>query len=253
MSRFLREKFPKSYTAFQETVGSLYYEFFKLGPLTRRISEKRLHRLESACQHPYEVVKNFTGTGLYHSIAPVQIESEIIQLFEVVRKQNPQVICEIGTDRGGTLYLWSKVVKSDGLIISIDLPRTYRKSLNRFFHMAFFRNQHVYFLRENSQTYACREKVQEILKGKTIDFLFIDADHSYEGVKKDFQLYSPLVSKSGLIAFHDILDECGVDRFWPEIRSGYNHFEIVENYEQRCAGIGILHYEPGKVHENSSL
>ena len=119
MSRFLREKFPKFYTAFQETAGLLYYEFFKLGPLARTISEKRLHRLESVCQHPYEVVKDFKGTGLYRSIAPVQIESEITEFFDVVKKLNPKVICEIGTDRGGTLYLWSKIVKPDGLIISI--------------------------------------------------------------------------------------------------------------------------------------
>lgn len=36
-----------------------------------------------------------------------------------------------------------------------------------------------------------------------IDFLFIDADHSYEGVKLDFDLYSKLVKKTGIIALHD--------------------------------------------------
>lgn len=36
-----------------------------------------------------------------------------------------------------------------------------------------------------------------------IDFLHIDADHSYEGVKKDFELYSKLVKKTGIISIHD--------------------------------------------------
>jgi hypothetical protein len=36
-----------------------------------------------------------------------------------------------------------------------------------------------------------------------IDFLFIDGDHSYEGVKKDFDLYSTLLSKHGVIILHD--------------------------------------------------
>lgn len=36
-----------------------------------------------------------------------------------------------------------------------------------------------------------------------IDFLFIDADHSYEGVKLDFELYSRLVKKTGIIVLHD--------------------------------------------------
>jgi hypothetical protein len=36
-----------------------------------------------------------------------------------------------------------------------------------------------------------------------IDFLFIDGDHSYEGVKKDFELYSKILSDSGVIVLHD--------------------------------------------------
>ena len=36
-----------------------------------------------------------------------------------------------------------------------------------------------------------------------IGFLFIDGDHRYEGVKKDFELYSPKVKVDGIIAFHD--------------------------------------------------
>jgi hypothetical protein len=33
--------------------------------------------------------------------------------------------------------------------------------------------------------------------------LFIDGDHRYEGVRRDFEMYSPLVGAGGLIAFHD--------------------------------------------------
>lgn len=36
-----------------------------------------------------------------------------------------------------------------------------------------------------------------------IDYLHIDADHSYEGVKKDFELYSQIVSPTGIISIHD--------------------------------------------------
>jgi Methyltransferase domain len=37
----------------------------------------------------------------------------------------------------------------------------------------------------------------------TIDMLFIDGDHSYEGVKLDFELYSKLLSPKGIILIHD--------------------------------------------------
>jgi hypothetical protein len=36
-----------------------------------------------------------------------------------------------------------------------------------------------------------------------IDYLHIDGDHSYEGVKKDFELYSTIMSKNGIITIHD--------------------------------------------------
>jgi hypothetical protein len=37
-----------------------------------------------------------------------------------------------------------------------------------------------------------------------IDYLHIDGDHSYEGVKKDFELYSSIMSENGIITIHDI-------------------------------------------------
>jgi len=42
--------------------------------------------------------------------------------------------------------------------------------------------------------------VKEDLK---IDYLHIDADHSYEGVKKDFELYSTILNDNGIISIHD--------------------------------------------------
>ena len=42
--------------------------------------------------------------------------------------------------------------------------------------------------------------VKEDLK---IDYLHIDADHSYEGVKKDFELYSTILNDNGVISIHD--------------------------------------------------
>ncbi len=41
--------------------------------------------------------------------------------------------------------------------------------------------------------------------GGPIRLLLIDADHSYAGVRRDFELWSPLVAPGGLIVFHDYL------------------------------------------------
>jgi len=47
------------------------------------------------------------------------------------------------------------------------------------------------------------ESIEDILKSNFISMLFIDGDHSYCGVKSDFDLYYPLVEQNGLIVFHD--------------------------------------------------
>jgi predicted O-methyltransferase YrrM len=48
--------------------------------------------------------------------------------------------------------------------------------------------------------------------GKPINFLFIDGDHHYESVLKDWLLYSPLLDKRAYIAFHDTGWAEGVQR-----------------------------------------
>lgn len=46
---------------------------------------------------------------------------------------------------------------------------------------------------------------------ESIDFLFIDGDHRYEGIKKDLQLWFPKVKKGGVISGHDYNEpSCGV-------------------------------------------
>jgi predicted O-methyltransferase YrrM len=59
-----------------------------------------------------------------------------------------------------------------------------------------------------------------------IDFLFIDGDHSYEGVKRDWELFSPHLTPFGVAAFHDTTwglhgsnrPDMGVPRFVDELR-----------------------------------
>lgn len=88
--------------------------------------------------------------------------------------------------------------------------------------------------------------MKSILKDRQIDFLFIDGDHTYEGVKKDFHMYSPLVRKGGIVALHDICSgppemAGAANKFWNEVKRGYIHKEIVNRSDQEGYGIGVLY------------
>ena len=185
------------------------------------------------------------------SIKPAQVKEEIEILLSKVSDIKAEAMLEIGTFNGGTLYLFARIINSTSEIISLDMPGGkfgggYEKFKIPFFTNFARGNQKIYLIRANSHLPSSLQKVENILKGKEIDFLFIDGDHSYNGVKKDFEMYSPLVRKGGLIVFHDICNhpagtECDVSSFWNEIKHSYKHQEIIKDSSQNWAGIGLIY------------
>jgi predicted O-methyltransferase YrrM len=184
-------------------------------------------------------------------IAPGQVKQEIQTLLYILSERNIHAMLEIGTSLGGTLYLFTRVVDSSARIISLDLPGGNFGGGYEHFKIPFFTNfsrdnQKIYLVRADSHLPTSLSAVKSILKGQKLDFLFIDADHTYEGVKMDFLMYSPLVRKGGLIALHDIVKAPSelvgeVNRFWNETRHAHAHQEIINSPYQKTAGIGVIY------------
>lgn len=201
-------------------------------------------------KHELNVPLNFSFNGIGGLIKPMQIQEEILTLLRILNNIKPKVVLEIGTANGGTLFLFTRVASEDATLISIDLPGgvfgggypLWKIPLYKSFALP---NQKIYLIRDDSHSPSTLKKVQQILDGRKVDFLFIDGDHSYEGVKKDFEMYSPLVREGGIIAFHDIVlgpeyNVGGVPRFWKEIKRKYKYKEIVKDWNQNGWGIGII-------------
>jgi predicted O-methyltransferase YrrM len=181
---------------------------------------------------------------------------ELAPLIALLRRRAPRVVVEIGTATGGTFYAWCRVAEPDAVLVSIDLPggpfggdRAAPDSsvLRRYGRPG----QQLQFIQDDSHDVKTRARLEEILGGREIDFLMIDGDHTYEGVRQDFELYAPLVKRGSPIAFHDILPHpedslCEVDRFWNEIRSGYRHLEFTDiSPGAQYGGIGVLYWDDG--------
>jgi predicted O-methyltransferase YrrM len=184
------------------------------------------------------------------AVGMTQKRSEISDLARRVRRLAPRRILEIGTSYGGTLYLWTRLARDDATVLSIDLPpwelddpgEAERLRLLRGFRRG---GQTLHLLRHDSHLEATRRAVVAELAGAPLDFLFIDGDHSYEGVHRDFADYGPLVRAGGLIAFHDIHPHSRgwggeVARFWAEIRGRYRTAELIERRRQDGFGIGVV-------------
>lgn len=190
-----------------------------------------------------------------HDFKPIQIRSEIRTLLDRVREQKPATIVEIGSAGGGTTFLFSRAAGPGTRIISVDLGFSdERMEAVEAFALP---GQTIRCVRANSQCQETADRVRELLSGDEIDFLFIDGDHSYDGVAADFRFFSPLVASRGVISFHDIVpdfrqrfgretvvDTGEVPRFWSELKSKLPDAldEIIERPDQDGYGLGVVRW-----------
>ncbi len=181
-----------------------------------------------------------------------QRKNEFCSFIEFLNKHKISVIVEIGTADSGTHLLLSQLVYSQKTMVAIDLEIRNRKSLSAINS----NNDNRLYIEGSSHSGETHSQLLSILKNKKIDLLFIDGDHSYEGVKKDFELYKSSVSKNGIIAFHDIVPDSfsrtgiktssyvgEVPKFWNEIKKNYNYKEFIESDDQDGCGIGIIYFD----------
>jgi len=197
-----------------------------------------------------------------YSLYMPQVRSEIIQLSEFVFHRGMLSFIEIGTKHGGTFQIWNEIAnlnsdwafRSEGFMysgprISLDLPNGVHggvsfESIEKR-NLYFNERYHCDFIMGDSHEQSTKDELDSLLKNRHVDFLFIDGDHSYEGVKRDFEMYAEFVNAGGYIAFHDINDTqrhrnrgVYVGKFWQEIKPQYKHWEF--NAHEDWAGIGVI-------------
>jgi predicted O-methyltransferase YrrM len=168
---------------------------------------------------------------------------EFAGLIQILSERDLNVVLEIGTAHGGTYWTWCHLATPTAHLVSIDLPgndewtarvRSYPRP-----------TQTQTLIRADSHDPQTVRSVDGLRA--SVDLLFIDGDHSYEGVRADFENYARLVRPGGLIAFHDV-DSTNhpaseVDRLWTQLRDLYDVREIIDvaNDEQNGRyGIGVL-------------
>ncbi len=232
--------------------------------LATRALRERI-RAVSSIDDSLDLAYGFSFGGIV--FGPWQERSEIRSLLNAIAEIRPKTILEIGTSNGGTLFLFARVASPDALIVSVDLPHgefgggypRWRGHLYRSFATA---AQRIRLLRADSHDSRTLGAVCSALEGRKVDVLFIDGDHTYDGVKRDFEMYKSLVREGGVVAFHDIvppspngprprnrdaLQGGEVSEFWAELRSSNEVSEFVEDWDSGRFGIGMIKVERTKV------
>lgn len=125
-------------------------------------------------------------------------QRELAILLEYAR--DARIIVEIGTFEGKTAVALARA--TSGSVYAIDPFLTGRIGISYsriIAHVARRRSgaRNLVFIRDWSTNAAGSFDLP-------IDLLFIDADHSYEGVKRDWADWVPKVRDGGVVALHDV-------------------------------------------------
>ena len=194
------------------------------------------HKLHMAWRQ-YRLATNYYDSGLGDSAW---------LLYGLVRAMKPQVCVEIGSARGKSTCHIAQALRENlgGMLYAIDPHRP--TSWNDAGE-----TNTLHALRRNLRAMGGDAYVEVIQSYSTdaargwnrpIDMVFIDGDHSYDGVKSDWELFSPHVSRFGVVVFHDttwkisdkdfvVREDLGVTRLLEELRAdGYPLITIDRNY-----------------------
>ncbi len=184
-----------------------------------------------------------TVTKALATYQTIQNPDELVQLLQLVFIQKPKTVVELGVFRGGTLFCWTSVAHPEARIVGIDTPGTPHQ-LDKDLASWLQPPQQGLIIRGDTNCERDRDKTLSFLQAP-IDFLFIDAAHTYGAVKRDWELWSPHVRKGGIVGFHDICYSKDTDpsvqvwKFWQEeIQTKFTTRVIIA--PEKPYGIGVV-------------
>lgn len=160
---------------------------------------------------------------------PQQKFSELVPFLQEVVENGCKIVLEIGSAEGGLSYIFSELFTK---VVALDI-----------YHTAGYDKGNIIRFTLNSNNPG--DSIKRIEELGPYDLIFIDGNHSYETVKNDYEIYSPLLDFGGIIAFHDIKDTeiqrrngCFVNQFVKELQEANLHFstKIFSNSDEEWGG-----------------
>lgn len=125
----------------------------------------------------------------------------LIKYAEMLTRES--CIVEIGSEYGMSASIWALYSRAKQIVCieqNPDAPFLENLKANDIDPF------NIEWLCHNSQTLDTKELLA-IMPGNTIDLLFIDGDHSYNGALSDLVKYATFVTKGGYLIIHDVACE----------------------------------------------
>ena len=173
-----------------------------------------------------------------------QFQEEIQGFISLLKDRGVKSYLEIGCRHGDTFHAMGLALPKGSLLVAVDLPGARSgkhtagkcpnsdKALHRAASDLKKRGQKAIVIIGDSHS---NEVIESVSKYSPFDAVFIDGDHSFDGVRADWRNYG---SMGTLVAFHDIrADKDKGASLFNELKQQYKHTEVAV-YDR--GGIGVL-------------
>jgi len=187
---------------------------------------------------------------------------DIFKFNEIMNSLKPTSLQQEPSEWRMFLEIIDTYFKNRGITYPLVVEIGLYNNLQKRFYESLFNTEHIGIdinwqpdanapdILGDSHSVETVEKLKILITGRMIDVLFIDGNHSYESVKRDYELYAPLTRH--IIALHDIhttklypRDSIGVIEFWQElIRTNTRDTMIEIRHHNPKEGRGV--FNPGR-------
>jgi predicted O-methyltransferase YrrM len=149
-------------------------------------------------------------------------------------------LAEIGVHHGVTTCRLRKAMDPNGILIAVD---PYPKQRLGFSAQRIVAHRDVSKIRVGTvvwmRTIGSQAADELCSDGRrNFDFVFIDGDHSYEGLKADWEGWSKLIAQGGIAALHDSrsapgrpIEDWGSVRYTHDVIEHDPNFKIIETVD----------------------
>lgn len=144
----------------------------------------------------------------------IQYPQDIVALQEIIWAVKPKVIIETGVAHGGSLILSASLLEligGDGRVVGVDIEiRPHNRQAIQDHPMA----KRITLIEGSSVDDGIAAQVRALAAGKGPVLVILDSNHTHEHVRRELELYSPLVTKgSYLLVFDTVIEDMPADSF----------------------------------------
>jgi predicted O-methyltransferase YrrM len=149
-------------------------------------------------------------------------------------------LAEIGVWHGMTTCRLRRAMAAEGVLVAVD---PYRPGKFGFSAQQIIAHREVSRIRLGTVNWLRTtggEAARQLpsTTHRTFDFVFIDGDHSYEGLREDWEGWTKLVVPGGIVALHDSrsssarqIDDVGSVRFTRDVIVRDTRFRVIETVD----------------------